>query len=46
MVVIRETPGAMRTMCRSGSSPAWCISIRVIVTLSDMSDRLSVAVIS
>jgi hypothetical protein len=27
--------------CRSGSSPAGCISIQVTATLSDMSDRLS-----
>jgi hypothetical protein len=26
--------------CWLGSSPAWCISIRVIVTLSVMSDSL------
>jgi hypothetical protein len=40
-VVVRETPGAMSSTCRSGSSPAGCISIQVAVTLSDMSDRLS-----
>jgi hypothetical protein len=47
MVIVRETPGGgTRTMCRSGSSPAGCISIRVAVTLLNMSDRLSIAVIS
>jgi hypothetical protein len=40
-VVVLETPGAMRTTCRSGSSPAGYISIQIVVTLSDMSDRLS-----
>jgi hypothetical protein len=45
-IVIRETPGATHTMCRLGSSPAWCTSIRVAATLLDMSDRLSLAVIS
>jgi hypothetical protein len=45
MVVIRETPGVTRMTRWSGSSPAGCISIRVTVTLSDMNDRLSVAVI-
>jgi hypothetical protein len=45
-VVVCETPRATRMMCRSGSSPVGCISIWVTVTLSNMSDRLSVAVIS
>jgi hypothetical protein len=45
MVVIRETPGVTRMTRWSGSSPVGCISIRVTVTLSDMNDRLSVAVI-
>jgi hypothetical protein len=27
MVVIRGTPGATRTTCRSGSFSAWCILI-------------------
>jgi hypothetical protein len=40
MVVVRETPGVARTTCWSGSSPVGCISIRVVATLSDMSDRL------
>jgi hypothetical protein len=45
MIVVRETPGATRTMCQSGSSPAGCISTQVIATLSDTSDRLFIAVI-
>jgi hypothetical protein len=45
-VIIRETRGATRMMCWSGSSPEGCISIQVTATLSDMSGRLSVAVIS
>jgi hypothetical protein len=46
MVVVREILGVAHTTCWSGSSSVWCISIQVITTLSDMSDRLSVAVIS
>jgi hypothetical protein len=45
-VVIHDTPGAMRMTCWLGSSPTGCISIRVTTTLFDMSDRLSIAVIS
>jgi hypothetical protein len=45
MIVVRETPVTVHTMCQSGSSPTGCILIRVTVTLSDMSDRLSIAVI-
>jgi hypothetical protein len=40
-VVICETPRATRTTCRSGSSFVRCISIWITVTLSDMSDCLS-----
>jgi hypothetical protein len=46
MVVIRETSGVTRTTCWSSSSPAGCTPIWIVVTLSDMSDRLSVAIIS
>jgi hypothetical protein len=46
MVIVRETCGVTRTMCWSGSSPAWCISIQITMTLSDMSERLFVAIIS
>jgi hypothetical protein len=46
MVIIHETPGVTRMTCWSGSSHTGCISIRVAVTLSDMSDSLSVAAIS
>jgi hypothetical protein len=46
MVVICKTREATHTTCWSGSSTAWCTLIRIIVTLLDMSDRLSVAVIS
>jgi hypothetical protein len=42
----KETPGTTRSTCRSGSSLAGCISIQIVVTLPDMSGRLSVAVIS
>jgi hypothetical protein len=45
-VVVCETLGFTRTMCQSGSSPTGCISIRVPTTLSDMSNRLSVVVIT
>jgi hypothetical protein len=41
MVVERETLGVARISCWSGSSPTRCISTRIAVTLSDMSDRLS-----
>jgi hypothetical protein len=41
MVVIHETREAKRTTCWSGSSPVGCTPIRITVTLSDMSDRLS-----
>jgi hypothetical protein len=44
--VIRETLRVVCMACWSGSSPAGCIWIRVTATLSDMSDRLSVVVIS
>ncbi len=40
-VFVRETPGATRMSCQSGSSTVGCISIWVTMTLSDMSDRLS-----
>jgi hypothetical protein len=40
-VVVRETRGAMRTTCWPGSSTAGCTSIRITMTLSNMSDRLS-----
>jgi hypothetical protein len=46
MVIIHETPGVTRTMCWLGSFPAGCILIRITVTLSDMSGRLSIAIIS
>jgi hypothetical protein len=46
IVVVCETPGVTRTSCWSGSSPIGCISIQVTTTLSDMSDCLSVIVIS
>jgi hypothetical protein len=46
IVVVRETLEATCTTCGSGSSPVGCISIRVNATLSDMSGRLSIAVIS
>jgi hypothetical protein len=45
-IIIREASGVARTTCWSGSSPVGCISIRVTTILSDMSDCLSVAVIS
>jgi hypothetical protein len=45
-VVVCETTGVMRMTCWSDSSPAGCISIQIAATLSDMSGRLSVAVIS
>jgi hypothetical protein len=40
-VVIRETREAKHTTCWSGSSPVGCTPIRIVMTLSDMSDRLS-----
>jgi hypothetical protein len=46
MVVIRETLGVAHMTCWSGSSPIGCISIRVTMTLLDMSDCLAVVVIS
>jgi hypothetical protein len=46
MVAIHETSGVVCTACWSGSSPAGCISIRVTTTLLDMSDCLSVIIIS
>jgi hypothetical protein len=46
MVVVCETPGVMCTVCWLGFSHVGCISIRVAATLSDISDCLSVAVIS
>jgi hypothetical protein len=36
-----RAPGVKRMVCRLGSSPVGCISIRVAVTLSVMSDSLS-----
>jgi hypothetical protein len=45
IIVIHETPGVTRAMCWSGSSPARCISIQIAMTLLNMSDRSSVAVI-
>jgi hypothetical protein len=41
MVVVCETHAAMCTMCWLGSSPAGCTPIRIIITLSDLSDCLS-----
>jgi hypothetical protein len=41
MVVIRETQEATHVTCQSGSSPAGCTLIRIIMTLSDMSDLFS-----
>jgi hypothetical protein len=46
MVVVRGTLWVVRTACWSGSSPAGCISIWVVMTLLIMSDILSVVVIS
>jgi hypothetical protein len=46
MVVVRETCGATRMTCWSGSSPAGCTPNRITTTLSDMSDCLSIEVIS
>jgi hypothetical protein len=40
-VVVCETRGTTRMIYWSGSSPTRCTLIRIIVTLSDMSDRLS-----
>jgi hypothetical protein len=45
MVVARETQEATRTTCWLSSSPAGCTPIQITVTLSDMSDRLLVAII-
>jgi hypothetical protein len=45
-VVVRETHGAVCMMCWSGSSTAGCTLIQIATTLSDMSERLIVAVIS
>jgi hypothetical protein len=41
MVAIRETLGATCTACWLGSSLAGWISIQIAMTLSNMSDRLS-----
>jgi hypothetical protein len=41
VVVVRETREVKRTTCWSGSSPVGCILIRITMTLSDISDRLS-----
>jgi hypothetical protein len=41
MVVVRETQEAKRTICWSGSFPVGCTPIRIVMTLSDMSDHLS-----
>jgi hypothetical protein len=46
MVVVRETLGVACTACWSGSFPVGCTSIQVMATLLDMSDRLSIAIIS
>jgi hypothetical protein len=46
MVVVRETLGVACTACWSGSFPVGRTSIQVMATLLDMSDRLSVAIIS
>jgi hypothetical protein len=46
MVIIHETREAWHTTCWLGASPAGCISIRIIMTLSDMSERLLIVVIS
>jgi hypothetical protein len=40
-VVICVTREAKRMTCWSGSSPAGCTPIRIIATLSDIRDRLS-----
>jgi hypothetical protein len=40
-VVVHKTPGVMCTSCWSGSSPTGCTLIQITMTLSDMSDRLS-----
>jgi hypothetical protein len=40
-VVVRETLEATHTTCWSNSSPAGCTPIRITVTLSDLSDHLS-----
>jgi hypothetical protein len=45
-VIVRETSGATHMMCWSGSYPVGCTLIRIVVTLSDMSGRLLVIVIS
>jgi hypothetical protein len=39
-VVVRENREAKCMMCWSGFSPVGCTPIRIITTLSDMSDRL------
>jgi hypothetical protein len=39
MIVVRETRGATCMTCWSGYSLAGCTSIRIAVTLSDMSGR-------
>jgi hypothetical protein len=41
MVVVHETLGVVHMTCWSGSSLAWCISIRVTMTLLNMSGCLS-----
>jgi hypothetical protein len=41
MVVVCETLGTTRMMCQSGSSPIGCTPIQIAITLSDISDRLS-----
>jgi hypothetical protein len=41
MIVVRETREAKRTTCWSGSSPIGCTLIQIAVTLSNMSDCLS-----
>jgi hypothetical protein len=46
IVVVCETRGATHMMCWSGSYPVGCTLIRIVVTLSDMSGRLLVIVIS
>jgi hypothetical protein len=45
-VVVRGTPRVTCTTYWSGSSPIGCKPIQITATLSDMSDRLFIAVIS
>jgi hypothetical protein len=41
MVIVCETHGATHMTCWSDFPPAGCTPIRITMTLSDMSDRLS-----